>query len=334
MVDLELTDAALTDGAEVVTLEEITEKPSLGFCGDFPIERAFYLSEEFSTFSCMETYGDLCCEFSLFSQIPWMEHYAWAIFGHHNLKFDREDEVSRKVCGKSAFVNQKFCFELNEGEDYGYFQLICIPEHVIYDGIMYNKFDLITFIAYKDRKVARTIAQPVTLRPKLEQTYIPLINNQHIQIVLSEKEELDVDESCFHRLKELDKLFNLGKDTGRERLHSRTYVFKPSDTVSPIFVKDKCISIPPLSREDNGIYATITKPISKAIVHSEGIDGVHIISPDKVQWAWDENLMDMEETNLGVVIHIKSKINNVYIERDDKDVWWVYENQNIAVGSL
>ena len=328
-MDLVLVDCSdLAEGADVTLLEDIKEKPSIGLTCDVLEERAFFMEEEFATFNCLESFYQNCCEFRLISQIPWMDHYAWAIFNTHNLKMERGD-VARKTHGKYAFISQNFAFELSEGENFGYFQLICIPEQVFHDSAVYHKFDLLTFMVYRNCKTARFMAIPhlVTLHPKAEHTYVPMVPGQSLQLIVSDSEDIEVAEDHFELVSGSQKLFTLGRDGKPDRLKAATYACR--DQECSLFIENKSIIVPKMCVQDDGVYVSILKPVSDAVIYTEGVDRIQITCPGAEKWAWDEEAVDITGASDEIEIRLLKKINSLCLQYDN-DIWWVFASKNMV----
>lgn len=324
----------LFEGSIVTCLKDVTDKPSCGSGSDVPEERAFFLEEKFATFDCDGDFGDNGCVFSLVSQIPWTDHYAWAIFGYYNLSIDNV-ECLRQRESRITFVKQKLSIKLIDNVDYGYFQMICIPERVYYDSCGFNKFDIITFMVYVNRKIGKKYISPlvITLNPKLDTTYVPLIPNQHLQLITANDVGIDFFDCGLTHVVNSDKSFNLGRNNIQEKLKASTYVCNQLSEGIAFTAGDFAVVLPKLTNEDRGIFATILKPIGDAIIHAECIDGIHLICPDEQQWSWDDSCISVEATEDGIDILLLKPLNNVCLQLYN-GIWQIFESYNVAVGAI
>lgn len=269
------------------------------------------MEEQFATFDCMETFAGNCCEFRLVSQIPWMDHYAWAIFNSHDVSIVRGD-VNRRSFSKQTYVSQAMSFELLK--DFGYFQLICIPEKIVHDGIMYRQYELLTFMAYRDIRVKKSLASPhlITICPEMNTTYVPMVPGQCIQLICPDSDKVENDD-VLSFIPGTKKSFSLGGKGRVNRLQSVTYRCE-SDEGGVTYIDNKSLIIPRLLKQDDEAFIKILKPIDDFDVYVEGIDYVFLECFEGVDnWLWDEDYFDVESSAEGIYIRLKKPLKSISV---------------------
>jgi hypothetical protein len=293
---------------------------------DSPEECSIFIEEEFATFDCNNHFANGVCDFSLISQIPWCEKGAWAIFSTFNLDvFLGVTKV--KPCSGIQHILQGFHVELPISSEFGYLQLLCVPERVKALGQVYSRREVLTIYVYRNRRVRRVVVHPnlITLNPSNAQTYVPMVPGQHLQLVFNDALQIEHPVGdCLSHVPRMDKLFVICG----EQMRSHTYVCcGRNEKIEPIFISSakkqdfKCVMVPPLTRKDQEVYATVLQPITQAVVYADGLDGLDIICPNQQDCVVDELRMDLINTDEGVSVHFKESMNTVCIQRDKDNLW-------------
>lgn len=313
MLELEhVFGSDLLENATITYLDEIENKHCSGFVFDLIEERSFFIKEQFATFSCSEFFVDNCCEFKLISQIPCMDHYAWAIFDSYNVSIVRGDTF-RSIYAKQTYVSQSMSFELLK--DFGYFQLICLPEKIFHDGAEYRKFNILTCTVYRDMQVKNLMVFPflITIRPKLNTTYVPMVVGQFLQIFCSELDRLTTCDSL-DLVPGMKKSFSLSRNNHTSRLQASTYKCV-SNEGGVLYVENFSVIIPEIIKSKSKAYIKIHSPFDDFSVYVEGIDFVQIecLSENYDRWVWDESDFDIEFCNGSIFIWFKNNFKSISV---------------------
>lgn len=290
------------DNMSVTPLYQIKENPSCGFSFDCVENRFFFMKEEFVTFDCSETFVENCCEFKLISQIPWMNHLAWGIFNYYNVSIEHGN-VNRRTFSKQTYVSQEISFELLN--DFGYFQLICLPEKIAYDGAIYHKYDILTFMVFRDLNVKKSLAFPhlITICPNASMTYMPIVSGQCVQLLCPEYDRVE-NKSDLEFIKGTKKTFSISRNDCIKRLQTSTYRCN-SNKEGFIHSGDKTITFPEIFKENGKACVQIQKPLGNFDVYVKGIDCIYLQCSDDIDdWMWDKDYFEVGYSSEGIYIQL------------------------------
>lgn len=310
----------LSLGTDVVLLSDIEERSS-AFSNHNG--KSLFIEEEYANFDHIDSFINNHCYFSLISQVPHMDYCAWAIFNTSGITL-KETETDRKVHGKLAFTIQSFRLELND--DVGYFQLICLPEKVIYDDCVFDRFDLLTFMVYRNRKVMRSVPTPylVTLRPFLKQTFVPLVEGQRLQLITVEEEGIEIFGDGLKEVQGTSRFFSVNKSNYISKLKSNTFDYSHSSNLM-LSVGSDIISFPEIDSEN---YIALFEPNDNTAIYAEGIDGVKIECCQESLWNWDDSNLIVKSMVDGLDISLKKPANSICVELDG-EIRWAFTSKNI-----
>lgn len=306
------------------------------YCGQSPlIEKSFFMEDEFCTFGNQANFFNDECFFRMISQVPLRDHIAWTIFSASNLELEFEG-VHRNLINNNSYVFQNFSFKLLNGYDYGYFQLMCLPENVLWEDRLFCKYDILDFAVYRNRKIRNCTANPlvVLINPVLEFSYIPLIPEQCLQIVHPVEESITYENKYF--------FISLGNLKNEFYLLNNEYyseVFKckniPNKIETITVNKHKNVCIPPLIKEDNKILAVIDDVHKcKFVIHAKNLDGIRLNNIGDNSWYWNSELCDLIDKKNELTIYLNKDVDSLCVEYCD-EAWSIFEcSDDTQIGKI
>lgn len=348
MVEIEQLDIDdLTSGMKTKSLSKIDpDANNFCFVPDNPVERCVFLHEKFSNFGSNIEFFDKGFIFSLISDLPskyakydLVQNQAWMVFSKHNVEIlDRECKLYE--CHGSTYVLQKFKCRLLNTVDNGYLQFYSVPQFVRCDGAVYKKHELMHISVYDSQKVRSLIPSPslITIRPNKDNVYVSLLPKQKLQIIVPEKQHVEINDSKYLKTSTIDKKsLSRGGNLVSSVLTCNGFV----ENQITILAKSKKnhskrkVIIPALIRShEGGVYALIEDLVSDCNIFCHNLSGLMILNiKKKSEWLYDNDEFDMTKSDDSAVIKFTTNHRCVNLSNTDGH-WWLMGNPKYDLSKL
>lgn len=269
-IEIEDIGSDLTDGVRLKPLKEVSFSPAI-YSIKSKNERV--LSDGGIVFE-VESYLSA-------DEMPELDQGVWKILDSNGGKLEKSDYYIITQSANYSKYYQKFILTPdNLKEKPCYFQLACTIDAVKVDGTWYKRGDVITLVAKSSDLPNPSI---ITVIPREEQTFVPLLPRQRLQILT----EQNWTQLIFN-LNGNSPVVHLGYktiDTSISRMINEKVRFDFFDCHKQIheqevfFVEEvikkrtKTIHLPVCFQSKDSIFCLIEDPVGDSVIHSENING-------------------------------------------------------------